>query len=123
MSSPEGSAVDIPLVEPEEAPRPPQEVRVRDLVVAPHPDGLRLRVSMRLTPFLERPNVELEIRDSTGDQLASATVVEPTEPDLSLTLHMRSGPAGGPLTLITSVLYAEHGSVDRRETTFAAVRF
>jgi hypothetical protein len=86
--------------------------------VAAHPDGRRLRVNLRLTPFLERPNVDLEVQDDTGGRLASATIVETTEPDLALTLHLRAS-AGGPLRLVTSVSYREHGPVDRRETSIA----
>ena len=87
--------------------------------MAPHPDGRRLRVNLRLTPFLERPNVDLEVQDASGDRLASATIVETTEPDLALTLHLRAS-SEGPLTLVASVSYREHGRVDRRETRILA---
>ncbi|HET7009382.1 MAG TPA: hypothetical protein VFI11_01285 [Anaerolineales bacterium] len=112
--------MDIPLVEPEDVPRPPPEVRLREVAVVAHPDGRRLRVNLRLTPFLEKPNVDLEVRDSAGDRLASATIVETTESDLALTLHLRSQAVDRPLTLVTTVSYREHGSVDRRETGFGA---
>jgi len=122
MAMPEGPPVDIPLVEPEDVPRPPQDVRLREVAVAPRPDGHRLRVSLRLTPFLERPNVDLEVRDPSGEYLASATIVETTEPDLTLTLHVRPGLTDGSMTLVTSVSYKEHGMVDRRETSFTAIQ-
>jgi hypothetical protein len=76
-------------------------------------------VVVRLTPFLERPNLDLEVQDELGDRLASATVVEATESELTLTLHLDSR-SPSPLTLVTSVSYREHGAVDRRETSVAA---
>ena len=87
--------MDIRMTGPEEIPQPPEKVEIRNLEVEPFPDGKRVKVRVDLTPFLERPMVEVRILGSVGEVLAEATVVECADPSFSLTLHMRSLPPGG----------------------------
>jgi hypothetical protein len=110
--------VEIPLVDPEDVPVPPSEVRFRGVEVQPYGDGRRLRVRLELTPFLERPSIDLEVRDGDGGQRASAAIVETNEASMQLTLHVTPASPAGALVLISTIHYKDQGAVDRRETTF-----
>lgn len=110
--------MDIPLVEPDDVPVPPPEVRFREVEVSPYPDRRRVRVRLQLTPFLERPDIDLLVQDAQGGLLAAAAIVETNEPSLQLTLHLPATVPAGLLTLVSTIHYAEQGPVDKRETIF-----
>jgi hypothetical protein len=79
---------------------PPNEVQLLDLRVNSDPDGKRLRVALDMTPFQQSPNIELELTDTNGSIVASASIIEPVEWKLELTLHIReTGPTNGKYTL------------------------
>ncbi len=97
---------------------PPAQVRLLDLRAEPYPDGQRLRVTLELTPFEQRPLIELTLTDPAGDAAASASIVEPMAWKLELTLHNRKPtPAVGKYTLTAGLSYPELGEIDRREIT------
>ena len=94
---------------------PPTEVHLLDLRANPFPDGKRVRVALDLTPFQQRPLIELDLADSTGNEVASASIIEPVGWKLELTLHIRkSGPTEGKYTLTARLSYSELGEIDRR---------
>ncbi len=109
---PREESVEIEFLEPEESPRPPEEVRFRSAHARPYPDGRRVRVEIELTPFQLRPTIELALVDRNGEELASTTVVEAVATHLELTLHLRREAPPGPLTARFSLLYPESGRVD-----------
>jgi hypothetical protein len=97
---------------------PPVETRLLGLRAEASPDGKRLRVVMDLTPFQQRPCIELSLTDSAGNEVASASVVEPVGWKLELTLHIRkTGATAGTYNLAASLSYPELGEVDRRSLT------
>jgi len=112
-----GTRVDLNLVDPEDVPRPRDEIRLRQLAVTPMSHG-RLRVDIRLTPFLERPNLDLDVVDSAGESLARTTVVEADSSHFSLTMHLRGRPALGEYTLRGALSYASSPPLDVREERF-----
>ena len=118
ITKPGEGGLDIPLLEPDDVPVPPADVRFRAVEVAPLPDGRRLRVRLVLTPFMERPNVDLLVQDRQGSPLASVAIVETNDPSMQLTVHLPPAPPVGPLTLVSVIHYEIQGPVDRRETTF-----
>jgi hypothetical protein len=98
---------------------PPEATRILNLHAEPYPDGKRLRVALDLMPFQQKPNIELTLTDSTGEEAASASVVEPMTWKLELTLHIRNvNPSRGKYTLTACLSYPDLGEVDRREVTF-----
>jgi len=106
------------LNDPEVARLPPDQTRLLDLHAEPYPDGRRLRVAMDLTPFLERPYLELKLTDGSGAEAAVASIVEPMTWKLELTLHIRNPTSpGGKYTLLASLSYPDLGEVDRRQIT------
>ena len=84
----------------------------------PDPDGKRLRIALDLTPFQQRPYIELSLTDSDGIEVASASIVEPVGWKLELTLHIRKiGATAGNYSLAASLSYPDLGEVDRRTLT------
>jgi hypothetical protein len=93
---------------------PPAEIHLLDMRANPAPDGKRLRVALDLTPFQQRPIIELDLTDSSGNKVASASIIEPVGWKLELTLHIRkTDPTYGKYTLSASLSYPELGEVDR----------
>jgi hypothetical protein len=109
----------VEFVEPEELPVPPEQVRIRDMAIKVYPDGRRLRVEFGLTPFRDHPRIELVVTDSEGDEIVEVSIVEATDPVMSLTLHMPAESVGGMYTLEGRVIYPEDEEVDRRSSQFS----
>ena len=106
------------LNDPEVQRVPPAETRILDLRTEPYPDGKRVRVALDLTPFLQKPYIELTLTASTGDEAASASIVEPMAWKLELNLHIRKAdPADSKYTLAARLSYPDLGDVDQREIT------
>ena len=94
---------------------PPAEIQLLDLRTNSDPDGKRLRVALDLIPFQQRPIIELDLKDSAGNGVASASIIEPVGWKLALTMHIRkTGPANGKYSLTASLSYPEMGEIDRR---------
>ena len=95
--------------------RLPAETRLLDLRAEPDPDGKRMRVALNLTPFQQRPYIELSLTDPDGNVVASASIIEPMGWKLELTLHIRkTGSTAGNYTLTASLSYPDLGEIDRR---------
>lgn len=97
---------------------PPAEVRFRALHVEPWEDNRRIRVHIRLTPFQNPPDLEAQVVDAQGREVASAKVIENIDFDLVFTLHIRPPDAPGPFQLTAWVEYQDLGEVDRKSITF-----
>jgi hypothetical protein len=110
--------VDLNLVDPEDVPRPRDEVRWRQLTVTSLGDGRRLRIDVELTPFLERPNLDLDVMDPAGELIVRTSVVEADSPSFSVTMHLRGRPQAGEYTLRGALSYASAPPQDVREESF-----
>jgi hypothetical protein len=110
--------MDLPFLEPDEIPLPPEKIRFKSVRVSPYPDHTRVRVNLQITPFLQRPNIDVVILDSVGDEAASAKVIESLEPALQLTLHLRGQRPSGPYTARLALHYTDQDPVDRTEVKF-----
>lgn len=110
--------MDLPLFDSDDVPLPPGEVRLLALEVSPYPDRARVRVTVRLTPFLERPNLEIQVLDGEGAERAGVAVVEAMTPELGLTLHLRGPQVRAPLRLHARLEYPEHSAADDAEVSF-----
>ncbi len=108
---------------------PPEETRILDLRAEPNSDGKRIRVAIECTPFQKRPYIEVTLADASGQELASASIIEPVAWKLEITLHVRRAdapPAGqkeekdislraAPCILSASLSYPELGQIDQRQ--------
>jgi hypothetical protein len=75
---------------------PRDQVRVETLTATPYPDGRRVKVEVTVTPFRERPNLEISVRDADGKIVASASAIGIMNFTVAFTLHLRGieDPAG-----------------------------
>jgi len=110
--------VDIQFYEPAEAPLPPDEVSFREFVVEPLADGRRVRLSLSITPFQQRPSIEVEILDPGGQQMSLTSIVEATDVSMSLTMHMRGEATTGEYTALARLYYPPHPPVDQARAAF-----
>ena len=79
-----------------QAPLPKEKVRILGASAAPYPDRQRLRVTVEVTPFLERPNLLLMVHDEEDQLVGEASVIATMHANMEFTLHLRhpGNPAG-----------------------------
>ena len=102
----------------EEVPLPPEEVRINSLSAEPYPDGQRIRVTIEMTPFQKRPWLALAVKDSHGDEVTSADIIEPLNYRIELTLHLRTSEPSGRYNLSARLYYPEQADNDQKEVAF-----
>lgn len=84
----------------------PAETHITSLLAEPYPDGERVRVNIEMTPFQTRPHIEVTLADAAGDEVATASIVEPMGWKLEFTLHLR-GASNGPFRLEARLYYPD----------------
>jgi hypothetical protein len=101
-------------------PLPPEEMRFTELRAEPVLDDgpLRTRVYVEVTTFQQRPYIEVNLFGSDGDEIASASVIEPMSRKNVFTLHIRSAQQSGKFRLNARLYYPEKPDSDTREITF-----
>jgi len=120
---------EIPLYEEgEELPalRERAEVRFTRVEIKPYPDGRRMKLSFGLTPFAERPNVDVAVTNSAGQEVATLSLIEAMDTTFDFTVHLRGPEPRGPHTLRLTLFYrasdepeAETQVVDEQALTFS----
>lgn len=98
---------DIFFTDASEAPVPPEEVRIRELEAEPRADGWRVAVRTALTPFQQRPNIEVRITNEAGREVAALSVVEAIDAVMDFTMHLREPEPGGEYKLSLRVFYVD----------------
>jgi len=68
---------------------PRDQVRIERVAATPYPDGRRVKVEVDVTPFQERPNLEIVIRDQAQTLVATASVITPMHFKMEFNLHLR----------------------------------
>lgn len=91
--------------DPGEVRLPPEEVRLKSLRAAPSSSVGRVRIQIELTPFKERPNIDVSIHHPGGEEVARTTVLENMLPRVELTMHIRDFEAGLEYRVKTRVYY------------------
>jgi hypothetical protein len=105
--------------QPPEDGRPPHEVKIQGLRAEPwSEDGRRLRIHLDVTPFLERPNIEVSIANENGDALSSVSIIESIDAHMAFTMHLRGVDTKGKFILSASISYPEIGDVDQKSVNF-----
>jgi hypothetical protein len=88
--------VSIPLNffdDPDDALRPPDQVRIAEVRVDPLSDNRRVVVTVKLTPFLQKPSFDVTLLRN-GREERSLSVVGAMHPETQLTMHLPPGAAG-----------------------------
>jgi hypothetical protein len=95
----------------------PEETRITSLSAEPYPDGRRLHVNIEMTPFQKRPHLEITLNNGEGEEIASASVVEPLTWKIEFTMHLR-GELRNPYSLEATLFYPDGPSAEPRNFTF-----
>ncbi|MCA9866424.1 MAG: hypothetical protein KIS95_02310 [Anaerolineae bacterium] len=108
--------------DPLEEPKPREDVRILQIGLYLYPDLRRLAFGVELTPFRERPSIEVTITNGQGAPAGSLHVIETVTPNFSLTMHLRDDAITNPYTL-TAVLYyswpdRDKIEIERRQVSF-----
>ncbi len=88
--------VEIPLFDQGGAPQPRERVKIESVQAVPYPDRYRVWVEIKVTPFLERPNLLLMLHDDADRLIAELNVIETMHANMEFTMHLRGvdEPAG-----------------------------
>ena len=54
-----------------------------------HEDGRRVAVGFDMTPFMERPSIQVTFISERGEEAGSLHVIETLQTNFSLTVHLR----------------------------------
>jgi len=108
--------------DPLEQPRPREDVRIRQIGLIIYPDLRRMMFGVELTPFVERPSIEVLITNGDGQPAGSLHVIETLTPNFSLTMHLRDQVTVNPYEL-TAVLYYSWPDRERIEVERQTVSF
>ncbi len=109
--------MDIAFTEAGDVPRSPADVRFRRVTAEPYADRERVKLTYELSPFLQRPNVEVLLEGPAGTVLGTVTIIETMDARFSLTVHLRARPpANGRIEIISILGYEDRPEVDRHVT-------
>jgi hypothetical protein len=83
--------MDIFFTDPDDIPLPPDRIHIRSFEARAYPDKQRIAVRFEITPFQEKPNIEIRLLDGADKQLAELSVVEVIDHKMEFTMHLRGG--------------------------------
>ena len=110
--------------DPLRQPKARDEVRIKQIGLFIHDDLRRVSFGLELTPFLERPSIQVTIRNGQGDPAGALTVIETMTPNFSLIVHLRDENIIDPYELTAEIYYAtpetDRLDVDQQTVTFSA---
>ena len=112
--------MDINLFPTDAVPKPKNEIRIEELEVIPYPDRFRIFIHIKVTAFLERPNLLLIAHDENDKLVSELNVIETMHHDMEFTMHLRGmdDPAGV-YTLTADLFYeTRNPPQDRRIESF-----
>lgn len=66
-----------------------ENVRFNRLGLYMYPEKRQVAVGFDITPFFEKPSIEVTITNEFGDRAASLNVIEAMQPNFSLIMHLR----------------------------------
>lgn len=75
--------------DPDGGPQAKEAVRFKHLGLYMYPENRQVAVGFDITPFFEKPSIEVTITNETGERAASLIVIEAMQPNFSLIMHLR----------------------------------
>lgn len=106
--------------DPLQGPQSREDVRIERLGLYLYDDRRRVQVGFALTPFRERPSLEVTIRNPQGEEAGSLHVIETLDTNFSLTMHLRDKEPAE-VYEVTAVLYYATPETER-ENVHTVVR-
>ncbi len=74
--------------DPIREPRSREEARFNRLGIFMHKDGRRFVIGFDLTPFMERPSLQVYVTDESGREETILTIIETIQTNFNLTMHL-----------------------------------
>jgi hypothetical protein len=81
--------MNIDFFETGDTPRPRDQIKIERLEAQPYSDGWRVKITIDVTPFQERPNLEIRVRSREDHPVAALSVIETMHRHMELTVHLR----------------------------------
>ena len=100
--------------DPLEGPQSREDVRIEKLGLYLFDDMRRVQVGFALTPFLERPSLQVSITNPQGQEVSSLHVIETLDTNFSLTMHLRD-PEPSEKYQVTVTLYYATPETERQD--------
>ncbi|HRE49105.1 MAG TPA: hypothetical protein PLD47_15360 [Aggregatilineales bacterium] len=87
--------MNISFFDQHDVPQARSAIRIESLTATPYPDGWRVKITLNVTPFQERPSLELEVWRGE-DRIAEMSIIETMHKAMEFTVHIRgvSSPFG-----------------------------
>ena len=108
--------------DPLEGPHGREDVRIRQIGLFLYPEQRRFMFGVELTPFRERPSIEVLVANGAGEPAGSLHVIETLTTGFSLMIHLRDRATTNPYELTGVLYYAwpdrEREEIERRTVTF-----
>lgn len=104
--------MDIFFANPDEVPVPPEKMEIKTLRATPYADGKRVAIEFEISPFQQRPNIEIDILNRENQAVASLSVVEAIENKMTFTLHLKGPQPTGEYLLRMQIFYTNMDSID-----------
>ena len=113
--------MNLPLYPDGYSPKPPGEIEIETIELVVYPDRRRIFLHLVVTPFTERPNLLIAVRDAEGRIAAELSIIETMHHDMEFTLHLRTpGDTAGDYTLTAELFYeTRNPPQSRAETRFS----
>jgi len=112
--------MEIPLFPSDSVPYPKEKIHIEELQITPYSDRFRLRIHVKVTPFLERPNLLLVAHNDQDEIVSELNVIETMHHDMEFTMHLRNvADPAGTYTLTADLFYeTRNPPQDRRIEVF-----
>jgi hypothetical protein len=113
--------MNIDFFEPQDVPQPRANIRIERLDAKPYPDGWRVKLSIDVTPFQERPNLEARVLAADGREVAELSIIETMHKNMEFTVHIRGVPSPvGEYALEVDLYYEDRNAPqDQQRLAFA----
>jgi hypothetical protein len=114
---------DINFFDSDDVPQPRDRVKIERLTATAYPDGWRVRIGVDVTPFQERPSLEITVETTDGRPLTPVqlSVIETMHRSMEFTIHIRGVPSPAGQYIVRAELYYETLTApqDHAETPFS----
>jgi hypothetical protein len=113
--------MNINFFESSDVPQPRDKVKIERVEARPYPDGWRVKVIVEVTPFQERPNLEIRLLSAAGQVISELSVIETMHRHMEFTIHIRgvASPAGQYVTNVDLYYGDREHPQDHREAAFS----
>ena len=107
--------MDIFFENPNDVPVPPEKMEIRELKASPYDDGKRVAIEFEITPFQQRPNIDIFVLNQENQPVASFSIVEAIENKMTFTLHLREPEPQGDYQINMQLFYTELDTLEDEE--------